>query len=212
MTYRKIRSAFPGLLLYFYLYQWNLSALSVLFIYSSNWIFMDYICLKTKWSFPELNPDATNSGAGGKQQGNTNHLLASWWKTVAFPLDCFARCAAIFVLLTLISTYEALSAAEVPVVIIFFKTQPFSLGTTNSYSLSASLQTFTDLSLVWNSMYYISVCNLITNLICLLPHCVTHLVHTITSAQNTLRNTQVTIYNSSIQLSSYDFLTACHMR
>lgn len=97
----------------------------------------------------------------------------------------------------------------------YFSKQPFSLGITNSYSLSASLETFTDLSTMWNSMYYISLCNLITNLICLLPHCFTHLVHTITpSVQNTLRDTQITeryVSNSSIQLSSDDFLTTCRL-
>lgn len=131
----------------------------------------NFYLLNIKLSFPESNSDSTKK-AGGERRGNTNHLsasLCSHW--IALP-----RHAAIFVVLTLISSYEALGAAEVPVVIIFFQTQPFSLSITNFCSLPAWLQAFTDSSPAWNSMYWWSVCNLITNLICLLPHCVIYFV------------------------------------
>lgn len=147
--------------------------LSSLFIYSSIWIFIIFICLKMKWSFPELDPVSTEipwleGNSGGIQMTS----LPLGEKLPVFPLDRFACRVAIFVVLTLISTYETLGDAEVPAVGILFTTQPFSLNIINSCRLPAWLQAFTDSSLMWNSVYYRSVCNLITNLICLLPHCV----------------------------------------
>lgn len=82
-----------------------------------------------KWIFPELNPDLTKMlGLEGNSRGIQITSVPLTEKLPVFPLDHFACRAAIFVLLTLISTYEALFAAEVPVVVIFFKTGMFSLA------------------------------------------------------------------------------------
>ena len=72
-----------------------------------------FICLKIKWSFPNLNPDFTEMLAlEGNSKGIQITSLCLSEKPPVLPLDRFACCAAIFVLLTLISTYEALCAAS----------------------------------------------------------------------------------------------------
>lgn len=102
------------------------------------WIFLTFICLKIKWSFPELNPVSTETPElEGNSSGIQMTSLPPGEKLPVFPLDRFARRAAIFVILTLISTYEALGDAVVPAVIILLTTQLFSLNIRNSCSLPA---------------------------------------------------------------------------
>lgn len=84
---------------------------------------MTYICLKIKYSFPELNPNSTKmQNLEGDSGGIQITSLPLGEKLTVFPLDHFARCTAISVLLTSLSTYEVLGAPEVPAVIIFLKT------------------------------------------------------------------------------------------
>lgn len=153
-----------------YLHQWWLAEDSHLCSFTA----IIFICFKKKWNFwigPTEMPWLEGNSGGIEMTS-----LPLGEDLPVFPLSRFACCAAIFVVLTLISTYETLGDAEVPAVRILFTTQPFSLNIINSCRLAAWLQAFTDLSLVWNSVYYRSVCNLITNLISLLPHCVIYSV------------------------------------
>lgn len=67
---------------------------------------MTSICLEIKWRFPELNPDLTEmSGLEANSRGIQITSLPLVKRRVVFLLDRVARRAAIFVLLTLISTY-----------------------------------------------------------------------------------------------------------
>lgn len=113
MTFEKISSAFPGLFMHFpyeifIIFICTHDPCEQLSTSSPLHVTVTFLCLKIKWSFPKLNPHLTEMP---ELEGNSGWIQITFLcvgeKLPVFPLDRFACCAAIFVLLTLISTYEA---------------------------------------------------------------------------------------------------------
>lgn len=120
----------------FHLHHWRLWHPSA-FICCSIHIFLTFICLKMKWSFLSWTQFQQKRwrwrGTAGECKWPPSENMP------VFPLDVRGRCEAIFVISTLINTSEAVGEALVPAAIVLLTTQPFSLNSTNSSSLSLIL-------------------------------------------------------------------------